>query len=147
MQPSEVQSRWRRLDQNQKVNGLSSRPQPSGHLPGDQSSVTVAAQEVGTRRLCRAQRLEMVSGHGLDRLRRRFTVKAVRRKRIQRLVLSKETRKLSAVEPATAVEEDKGRLRPSTLDFDESRSSFDGYLAFKESRCYMLYRRPAKQGG
>src|SRR5262245_18346540 len=124
MPPSEVQSRWPRLAQKHNVNGLSSRPQPSGLLPGDQSSITVAPQEVWTRRLCRAQRLEMVSGHGLDRLRRRFTVKAVRRKRIQRLVFSKETRKLSAVEPATAViavEGAKGRPRPSNLDFDDTR--------------------------
>src|SRR5262249_34382622 len=91
-----------------------------------------------------------VGGHGLDRLRRRFTVKAVRGKRIERLVFSKETRQLQAVEPATspiAVEEDKGRPRPSALDFDEWRSPFDGYLAFAENICQMLERRPAKQGG
>src|SRR5262249_61521525 len=81
---------------------------------------------------------------------RGFPVKGGGGKHKKGLFLPKKPRKFGEENPppaVIAVEEDKGRPRPSTLDFDESRSSFDGYLAFKESRCYMLYRRPAKQGG
>src|SRR5262249_21725681 len=103
MQPSEVQSRWRRLDQNQKVNGLSSHPQPPAPPRGDRSSVTGAAGEEGTGGRGGGRCLERAGGHALDRRRRGSPVRAGRGKRIQGLFLPKKPRKFWEVNPPTAV--------------------------------------------